>query len=187
MSCCVRLLRTVGFTHSRYQSQKSRQTSPYSASATRWNSYVPIDDSISRAALAMRASIQRSASVRGCGTASGAATARFDNANRVAFHNLFAKFRPRSNRVLVLRASGCSSVGVATPVAAPKPETIRFPGIFGDTCTASATVCPPDVVIHFGVNDSPVCGSTISTGRRTSCVSVAIETSVKRIASEPCE
>ena len=62
----------------------------------------------------------------------GALCARFDKAKRVAFHNLFAKLRPRSKRALVLRASGISAVGVAAPVAAPNPETIFFDGSFGD-------------------------------------------------------
>jgi len=37
------------------------------------------------------------------------------------------------------------------------------------------------------VKASFVYGSTMSTGSRTSCVFVAIDTSVKRIASAPCE
>jgi len=78
--------------------------------------------------------------VGGSDLLSALACARFDNANRVAFHNLFAKLRPRSKRALVLRASGISAVGVATPVAAPKPETIFFDASFGDDWIASATV-----------------------------------------------
>ena len=96
--------------------------------------------------------------------------------NRVAFHNLLAKFRPISNF-----SDACFAVGSSASAAGHGP-----PGRNGFLQLGQVTLrVLRDMCSRFTGTSASQCGHTFDTGIRLSCVSVAAWTIVNRKASVP--